>query len=114
MYLRPRTARTLLTGTMAFFFPLCLRSTRDIRSGSSLSSSLSSSAMLVITCRDTRACRALEVAIQETIIGHFFPLACVAQLVDLTGLEGSVSPFNFFPRAGLICACPMLMCYAMY
>lgn len=49
----------LLTGATAFFFPLCLRSAKETLSGCWGSSSLLSSCTVIITCRDTRACRAL-------------------------------------------------------
>lgn len=51
----------LLMGAMAFIFPLCLRSANETLSDCLGSSSLSSSSSTFIsTCRDTRACKALQ------------------------------------------------------
>lgn len=63
-------------GAMAFFFPLCLRSARENLSGCLDSSSLSLSFTFISTCRDTRACKALEMTTEKKII-TIMPIFCI-------------------------------------
>lgn len=72
---------------MAFFFPLCLRSARETLSGCLGSSSLSSSSTFIITCRDTRACKALQITTQKIVIRPMFDHF---RKISLTSLDESV------------------------